>query len=1175
MTTLDKNINTAAQQTLMPLQPTATVINAISGESVITNVDFFVSLDGFKQFITRKWNIPPDQLLILLPYGNKLKPSMFKELLVNRSFTLNEFYVYDRRLFSLVNKPTPVNIAISKNVDLENSLSSKDFTETLECLIKNSRLSSYQGSDTIMIKPMPSPLDDADVALSRLNYHTVTSLLTTNLGWLSALEIDVHYFKNLIPDVIAQIMHIFDSLTVCSQYLKLYCFDVENLYNSNVQFLNQLVDNGTTSKWEKCFNDTLSKLTGLEGDSLQKFINIDSLLENERSVKFLNHSINSKLNKIKREIDENSNFRDTITMNIDQLRQIFTPHESKYELEDRMAESFEVLVSEMRSRSRSILEKGPEEFNDQQLLKSMSEMLEEDQKNSVKSLFTISQALYAQTEELINLKKSLQRHAIVTLGNIAFTQMEILGIKRLLLNDCNKDLELYKKYEVEFAQVEDLPLIYGLYLMEKYRRLSWFQQILSFVTSFDQDLELLKRHELRTRNKWMKNFGSIATVFCEDLLSSSDFTQLNEYYFFSFPDHGKNKDENRNPITQYHEDLLKLSQVIDNYMAQIKETNAPEAIIDLLSKTLLETKKFHLIYSNCKTNNNNNFNSNNSSPDESTMLKSGDIVKGYKTRIKKLESLLHELQYNDIDHWPQGVLNTELQPFRSSVPGINKKKFLGASVLLEPQNNDSMQHVNSYHVRELESTVDDLLRQIQSLKDENVEKSKEISDMRKKVSDSEVENTAYRETLTGLNQELARLTNEEQSHKTEIFALNASFKKNMNDIIDQDNKKLAKINELTSDYDEIFESRKILQVDLDETRKGREEDINLLKSDIEKLNEQIATLEKGNNEAKSSSTEKIEKIEPPLFNNDLNTNNIVCLSKTLRDKLFDIISTNVFILENIGLLLTFDNNDNIQIRRVKGLKKGTTQSNILDESAQMLDLDDNSMIKSPVFQKLKDEYNLIKSNANNVDEDAQQSIFIENIARLYDNRLYEVAVIRRFKDIETLAKKLTKESKIKRTLLERSQREKVTLKNFQIGDLALFLPTRENINSVGSMSSSTSSLSSSFSSVDLSTPPPLEAISIQSSPSVIHSNVVNQGNIVGKEKSRLMRPWAAFTAFEENTRYFLKDEKGLTKGKEWFVGRIVTLEHFVADSPSNNPFRLPKGAVWFQVTAVVVSYQGI
>lgn len=488
-------------------------------------------------------------------------------------------------------------------------------------------------------------------------------------------------------------------------------------------------------------------------------------------------------------------------------------------------------------------------------------------------------------------------------------------------------------------------------------------------------------------------------------------------------------------------------------------------------------------------------------------------------------------------------------------------------------NIDSVSQANNHQIQELESNVDDLLHQLQLLKEENNRKSMQISEMGKKISDLEVEKTAYRETLTNLNQELARLTNEEQSHRTEIFTLNASFKKQLNDIISQDNEKVEK---LTGDYDDVSKSRERLQMDLDESNKKHEQEVNLLKADIERLGKQIVTSEKSYAETNSSSMEKGEKFETiPLAEDPGRENQISAYTQTLQDRIFDIISTNIFILENIGLLLTFDNNNNIQIRRVKGLKKGTAQSNILDESTQMLDAHDNSLIKSPVFQKLKDEYELIKSVANGSEKDTQQSIFLGNITQLYDNKLYEVAVIRRFKDIETLAKKLTKENKIKRTLLERFQREKVTLRNFQIGDLALFLPTRENVNSVGSMSSSTSSLSSSFSSVDLSTPPPLDAMSIQSSPSVIHSNVINQASISGRDKNKLMRPWAAFTAFEESTRYFLKDEKGLTKGKEWFVGRIVTLEHFVADSPSNNPFRLPKGSVWFQVTAVVVSYQGV
>lgn len=46
-----------------------------------------------------------------------------------------------------------------------------------------------------------------------------------------------------------------------------------------------------------------------------------------------------------------------------------------------MAESFEVLVSEMRTRSRNVLDKEEEEFNSQEFLKSMNVMLEKDKKN--------------------------------------------------------------------------------------------------------------------------------------------------------------------------------------------------------------------------------------------------------------------------------------------------------------------------------------------------------------------------------------------------------------------------------------------------------------------------------------------------------------------------------------------------------------------------------------------------------------------------------------------------------------------------------------------------------------------------------------------------------------------------------------------------------------------------
>ncbi|CAI7401904.1 BEM_collapsed_G0057970.mRNA.1.CDS.1 [Saccharomyces cerevisiae] len=59
MADADEYSTAPTQQEITPLQTTATIINAISGECITTNVDFFVSLDKFKQFIARKWKIPP------------------------------------------------------------------------------------------------------------------------------------------------------------------------------------------------------------------------------------------------------------------------------------------------------------------------------------------------------------------------------------------------------------------------------------------------------------------------------------------------------------------------------------------------------------------------------------------------------------------------------------------------------------------------------------------------------------------------------------------------------------------------------------------------------------------------------------------------------------------------------------------------------------------------------------------------------------------------------------------------------------------------------------------------------------------------------------------------------------------------------------------------------------
>lgn len=1117
----------------------AYIINAITGESVSTNVKFFMSFDEFKDFISQKWNIPHDQLLILLPFGNKLKISSFKECLRSNMVEKNEFYVYDRRLFSVVHQQFRDNNEDS--VDDEKESLTQQAQTLLHSLVKN----GPPNGESALLTPINSPLVDVDLKLQNLNYRTIISLLTTNLGWLSALEIDVHYFRLLIEGYLAQTSQILKCLSICEQYLKLYCYDVEKLYNSNVEFLNQLAQNGLSSKWKECYNSVLSKLEGLEGP-LRQYIDKKSLEDNEANLKLLDQNVNAKLKKSKKELDANAELRTQISENIELLRTDFTPENVKDKLEKTMLERFDELVEETRRRSREIIDQDPADFTDNNI-EEVHSFLSQNKNEVSGKLFTIAKALHAQTESVLERKRNLQTKAVTILGQIAFVQVETLGIKRILLTDCNKDLELYQKHELEFAQAEDLPLIYGLYLIEKYRRECWFLQVISHISALANNLKRIRSKENNCRSKWNENFGSIASMFCNDLENYTDFENLDNLFVGG----SMNFQLISNKKVNFTRDSSNTTlDIIERYLTQLPRLHVSKDVSELLSQNLSDAKKFQVGI-------------NSSQVQESKVSTSGQI-NGYRARIKKLESLLHDARYSDPGHWPSGVLNaTYMKPFHKNISTVSSKT---SSTILEPSRDSS-----AVKMLEMENNLQELQEKVNKLNQENEAKAMQISSANTKISDLELEKTAFKETLTNLNRELGRLTHEEEQTQDLLLARQGDFKKQIGTVIQENKSLLREINTWREKNESLHVSRNDAASRISEMennfakeKEALQENAAILQENIVKLKNHVDTLENDNTELRAKQQkdeaprrphEEEGPTSPEEILKDESIMEIHNHNGYMESKIFDIFASDVYILENIGLLLSLDDAKNIQIKRVKGLRKGPNQS-VLDDSVQITDAD--VTVKSTVFHGIKQIYEEVRKS----DDPERHRQLIANINKLYDDKSYETAVIKRFKDIESLAKKLTKENKKKRSLLETYQNERITLKNFQIGDLALFLPTREN----GSpMESSVSSLNSSFSSVDLSTPPPFEAAPL---------HPPSAGKEHAKKKSK-NRPWAAFTAFEDNTRYFLRDEGDIAKDKEWFVGRILSLENFIVDDPNNNPYKLAKNSVGFQVTAKMISCQRI
>lgn len=1123
----------------------AYLINAITGEKITTNVKYFMSLDDFREFISQKWNIPHEQLLILLPFGNKLKNSAFKESVRSSTLSETEFYVYDRRLFSIMNEPTegPPSASVEEN--------RTGLVDRAALLVTNMLNNGMPRKETSLLKPINSPLADANLKVEDLTSRVITSLLTTNLGWLSALEIDVHYFKVQIAEYVAQTSEILKCLSICEQYLKLYCYDVEKLYNSNVEFLSQLAQNGKSCKWRTCYNDVLSRLDGSEGP-LKQYVDIQELEENERILKSLDNTVNSDLKRVKRELDSNADFRTRVSDGVQSAQKDFNSDNMKDKLERTMLEKFDELVEDVRVRSRDILEQDISESSEEFVNEIRHFLLKV--KNEVGSkLFTIAQALYALVERVLERKAALQTRAVLLFGQIAYVQMETIGIKRNLLTESGKNLNQYQRKELQFAQVEDIPLIYGLFLIERYRRESWSLQVLSQTKATAKELKKVKEKESKHQEEWIDNFGGTASLFCSDLRNISKKNGISALEVID--------DLGRQSIADEY--LLALQaalgetvKIIDQYINQLPRLGVGNNIPELLLQNLAEAKSSQVSIFH-----------NNDLPEKSTSMK--DQVNGYRARIKILESLLHEARYSNPGHWPSGILNpVHVTPFHNNLTTVGSKGSPGSSSLIEANHG-----VDIVKVLEMENDFNDLQSKINKLQRILEAKESLLSDAGRKISDLELEIMAFKESMSHLNEGLARLSEEQEKTRNDAKSQQNDFKVQVSDLVKENSSLLKDFTQLKDELarNEARDKSALariahLQKLLEEEKAHSQEKISSMEKDVNDIKDHTKELERENHELKiklqeqdlirsKQDEEKEEAVTVQANSSEQSEtfNELQAYSTDVEGLMFDVFASDVFILENIGLLFSLDNNNGAVIRRVKGLRRVQSQG-VLDDSIQIPETE--VLVKSTVYKEAKDIYETLETE-NDLEK---HQMLVSKLKSLYDNKLYESAVIRRFKDIETLAKKLTKENKKKRTLLDSYQNERVTLRNFQIGDLALFLPTRENKSPV---ESSISSLNSSFSSVDLSTPPPFEA-------GPFHPSSAGREKVKKVGKSR---PWAAFTAFDNNTRYFLKDDEEITRGKDWFVGKILSMESFIAED-GDNPYKLSKGSQWFEVTAKMVSCPG-
>ncbi|CCE61452.1 hypothetical protein TPHA_0A03760 [Tetrapisispora phaffii CBS 4417] len=1151
------------------------VINAFTGEVIDTNLLYFVNLNDFKNFISNKWSIALDSILILLSFGNKMNEKYFNDIIKNNKSDNEKIYIFDKRLFSITNNPDdkiPKQSKLTTNKTRDNTNDGSNVNNNIqkrigELLVQLKRKERDYFDQ--LVKPMLSPLVDLNLNYfynedsNDSKHQRIVSIIATNLGWLSALEIDINYYQRLIEDNLSGIQNILESLKVSQQYLQIYCYDVETLYNSNVTYLNILNENKIRDSWEDFFDSKLTQLNNINSKPLSTYFNKQYLIETSKALKILDFNLNNDLKTHKVTVNNNLLLRKKVECNIVDIFSTYSTENLNFELEKTMLNKFSDILENVRSVSHELLEN--EEPNNS-YTKEAIEKISELKNNYVQKLHTIALALYTQTTTLLDLKYKLQREVVRIMGQISYIQIEILNVKKHLLKDVTKRLEKYQTYELELAHVQDIPIIYGLFIIETFRRNDWFIKLnLSSSTSSKQLINMIKDEKI-VRNQWQTKFQSNTKYLKNELLNIADLDNFYEMF-----NHNLDTIPVKSELSIKESEILKskLRIFIEYYIERVKELKLDDDIVDSLNSYYNSVALTNVTVID----------------NEKDILDNQNIISHYEKRIKNLELLLHTASISNHENWPTGLLKSNFKYFKNDLRSMNSKTKLSSSKF----SNSNFEIVDRLRIDDVEEELRRVKQKMDMTLRDNYSLSEKLTKITNDKVNIEVERDAYKETLSHLNNELSRLTTIEADMQNILSNKEQTFKDNMIKLVNENKSLLVSLSSeiekknkirdeqkqteqiIAKNNEQIQELRTLIDVQKDssavatKTLKTEYEDIiSNLKQQLREKDTQINSkfvdnMKDGSNNGqiiKKGGTDDTTVLDTSIKIDNQKKQEIQVLDSRLIESVYNIVSSNIIVLENIGLLLSFDDDHNLEIKRVKGLKKNMNQS-ILDESTS-INLT-RFQTQSNVLQEIKSEFGHLITGCTEED----QINFIKKINEIYKEKLYESAVIKRFDDIETLAKKLTKDNKSKKKLIDRYMMEKISLNKFEVGDLALFLPMKEN--NATDENSTTSSWNSTFSSVDLLTPPPFDNIM---------QPQYNQVSNKLKEKNTIeARPWAAFTAFEETSRYFLQDSNNISRNKEWFIGKISHMERFVADTAINNPYRVPKGTVWYHVTATLESYQ--
>lgn len=1075
------------------------IYNAHSGESLrVTKPVRFHTLAAFKAFLVETFYVleSGDNVFLLTSFGMKFSFSMINDL--------NEVYVYDKRLF----------------------------------LGQQGLSQQYLGSQAPPSAPQPPIFSATTVA-------TMSETLVRSLAWLrQALE----HCRRLDAALTAATRHtsvVFKCLSIVFLFATNFVNGIAKSFHSYHSYVKMTALKTLHRQWPVFFG-ALQRAPPVEVGAT---IELAAMLSAERlqlSADYIaTHlpQVEARFSEMAATIERVEAMRSDINGEIERLR-----NESRAQFKDN-----EVVTQGLRAQAVEtlvrLLATQADELSPLELVYHRAPPLVE---TIAQEAAKLGDAL-AQVEQF---RRQLGVRSVQIFEKIATIQRQMVEVKEELKSASRPaagedTLSQIRRHEDYLSLTIDLPLLVGLTLVEKRRQYEWYDFLAKgVVKNVLEQLCTVVEQERTFRRLWAKKFGAFLALlgkgaFQQPKLPSIDVTLVGgEMHNDEFGQVLKGVTVERSHVLDYIGMLkaflererqvsptsVNFGAVLDkNFKDMVASTTNMKRATKLVCTISMLTSP-HAEADNAKIESQILALSSHQGTKLGATRLAGSleqdldlkVIAGLKLRIGKLESLLHQQQYKDLAQWPvvrnareqgESVMVTKSRSPTELLAGSRPSApRLDASATID-------KHLDNLRMRrendDLKGKADVQARQAQEWQRLAETGQQEVARLQRQAEAKDA-------TIESLQAEVTRLRAANNTRFEETVELNRQLEAERTRLSDAHKMKSDLLSNMSAKEQEFSRERKVLEAEIASWQRRLEE----AKDDYEDLMELTQAKQNTSEEMVSGLT----RVGVALFGR----------VRQMARLTFELYYDFCVVLESMGLLLVAEWDEEtklerMKIVRVKGLRakrdKGWGEDagdtapplratlKVVERTAELLKWADAELADGGTAA-------LVAAFEEHFEGDASS---FEELVRALRQPMGEkgegggsalgfvAAVSKRFRDVEGFAKKLTKENRTK--LLELSKlgqklRTKISMNDFQVGDLVLFLPTR-----------------------------------------IDHKLAAEAG-----------QTWAAFNFGLPH--YFLRvDPKHDLRDKDWMVGRIGSISsHTVGDS-DDNPFQLSEGVKWFYIEA--------